>query len=163
MPARQSIGVIIIAGLVFDTTGLYMSKEQADLVQYLLCCGVNPNTKHIWIKYDQSGHSTRQTKMSLWEAYVEAFPDVWKSGHETDVRWALEVMQLLLRDGHADRNCCLPAGKKSLLSALTFEPHHEAYWRKRQDYLWNMFAGQLHGLLYGHGLLTREECQSLGF
>lgn len=162
MPDRQSIGTIIIAGLVFNSTGLAMSKEQADLVQCLLLCGVDPNTKYTWNKHEFLDESVRQMEMSLWEAYVSVFPKVWTSRSETDIQWALDVMQLLLRDGHADRNCCLPAGKKSLLSALTFEPHKKEKWLNCQRYAWSMFAGQLHGLLHAHGLLTREERQGLG-
>ena len=56
-----------------------------------------------------------------------------------------------------DAFCCLPAGKKSFLSALKFEPHLKERNRRRQTHLWSMFAGQLHGLLNAHGLLTREE------
>jgi energy-coupling factor transporter ATP-binding protein EcfA2 len=150
---RQTIGTIIIAGLfpVIFTVGLTMSREQADLVQYLLRSGVDPNTKYTWIE-----DSARQAKASLCEAYVEAFPEVWEESN-TDISWALEVMQLLLHDGHADRKCCLPAGKESLLSALAFKPHRDAEIPKHQGRQWRKFAGQLHDLLDEHGLLTREE------
>ena len=70
-------------------------------------------------------------------------------------------MHLLSRDGHADGGC-LPAGKKSLLSALTFEPHHQEYGPNRQNFWWSMFAGRLHGVLSAHELLAREERQVLG-
>jgi energy-coupling factor transporter ATP-binding protein EcfA2 len=121
---RQDAGTIIIAGILSNTVNLEMSQEQIDLVQCLLCSGVDPNTRYTWLKHDGGylEHSAGQMEMSLWEAYVEAFPDVWMSTTENGVRRALEVMQLLLRDGRADKQC-LPAGKKSHLSALTFEPH----------------------------------------
>jgi hypothetical protein len=99
----------------------------------------------------------RRSKASLCGAYVEAFPGGWESGLDADLPWKLEVLQLLLHEGRADKQCCLPAGKKSLLSALIFEPREEAVPRDRQSHRWIMFAGQLHALLDAHGLLTREE------
>jgi energy-coupling factor transporter ATP-binding protein EcfA2 len=154
---RQATGIIIIAGLVFNMTILTMSKEQTDLVQYLLRCGVNPNTKYTWTKGDFDDYSTHVTEMSLWETFIKAFPKVWTSHSGDHVRRALEVMRLLLHDGHADKECCLPAGKKSLLSALKFESHLKELYRDRQNRWWSMFAEQLHVLLHAHGLLTREE------
>jgi len=154
---QQATGIIIIAGLVFNMPNLAMSNEQTHLVQHLLSCGVNPNTKYTWTKDDFDDDSTLQMEVSLWEAFVKAFPEVWKSGSGDHVEWALEVMQLLLHDGHADKECCLPAGKTSLLSALKYVPHlHEDY-RNRQNRHWSMFAERLHVLLHAHGLLTREE------
>ena len=159
---RQATGTIIIALLLFDKgqranlarSREQASRDQADLVQYLLRSGVDPNTKYTWIERGFMGGNARQAKASLWEAYVEAFPEVWK-GVETDISWVLEVMQLLLHDGHADRKCCLPKGKESLLSALAFVPHRDAW--TLQSRRWREFAGQLHALLDAHGLLTREE------
>jgi hypothetical protein len=151
---RQATGTIIIAGLLFQTRYLEMSREQADLVQCLLCSGVNPNTKYTWNKH---GEDDRQFKASLWEAYVVAFPDFWTSTAEKAIPWALEMMQLLLNDGRADRRCCLPAGIKSLLSALTFEPHASAKFLDSQNRHWSKSAKKLHELLDAHGLLTREE------
>jgi hypothetical protein len=134
-----------------------MSRELTGLVQCLLRSGVSPNMRYTWIKHAVFDDSARQLKLSLWEAYIEAFSDVWTSRSETDIQCALEVMQLLLHDGHADKQCCLPAGKKSVLSALTFEPHFKDKFRHRQDRNWSMFAGRLHELLDAHGLLTRQE------
>jgi hypothetical protein len=156
-PDRQTTGAIIIAGLFSNTVGLEVSKELADLVHCLLRSGVDPNTRYTWIKRSSLDDSDPKVKLSLWEAYVEAFPDFWTSSSEIKVWWALEVMQLLLHDGHADKQCCLPTGKKSLLSALTFEPHYNTKMFNFQNHNWSMFAGQLHGLLGAHGLLTRKE------
>jgi hypothetical protein len=150
---RQAAGTIIITSLAFNTTSLKMSREHSDLIQFLLCSGVDANKDYTWEKT----FGFREFNASLWEACVEAFPDGWLTGTERDIAWKLEVLQLLLHGGHADRKCCLPAGKKSLLSALTFEPHKEASLRDRQNHRWSMFAGRLHNLLDVHGLLTPEE------
>jgi energy-coupling factor transporter ATP-binding protein EcfA2 len=154
---RQAIGTIIIAGLLFNRIGLAISRELADLVRCLLCSGVNPNTRYTWIKHSRLDNSALKVKLSLWEAYVETFPNVWRSRSEIDVWWALEMVQLLLYDGHADTKCCLPAGKQTLLSTLTFEPHHKIKWLNFQNYNWSMFAGRLHNLLDARGLLTPKE------
>jgi hypothetical protein len=154
---RQAIGTIIIAGLSFDRIGLAKSGELADLVRRLLFSGVNPNKRYTWIKHGFSDDSARQVKLSLWEAYIEDFSNVWISRSETDIWWALEVMQLLLNDGHADTRCCLPAGKTSFLSALTFELDPKTIWLNAQNRNWSMFAGRLHVLLDAHGLLTPKE------
>jgi hypothetical protein len=113
------------------------------LVQCLLCSGVDPNTRYIWSKHDDGylEHSSAlQMEMSLWEAYIEAFPDAWISKAETSVSSALKMMQLLLHDGRADKQCCLPAGKDSLLAALTFEPHFKQRFLNVQNRWWNVFA-----------------------
>jgi hypothetical protein len=152
---RQATGTIIIAGLLFRRTGPTMWKEQVVLMQYLLSSGVDPNRKFIWVT-PGLGSSEGHFKLSLWEAYVEAFPGVWTT-KETNIPRALEMTQLLLHDGHADKQCCLPAGKKSLLSALTFEPDR---WLERlswQNHWWSVFAGQLHEILDAHELLTPKE------
>jgi hypothetical protein len=154
---RQAIGTIIIAGLSFDRIGLAKSGELADLVRRLLFSGVNPNKRYTWIKHGFSDDSARQVKLSLWEAYIEDFSNVWISRSETDIWWALEVMQLLLNDGHADTRCCLPAGKTSFLSALTFELDPKTIWLNAQNRNWSMFSGRLHVLLDAHGLLTPKE------
>ena len=158
---RQATGTIIIAGLLFDPTSLRMLKEQAEVVRYLLCSGVDPNARYTWIKHffwsEQSG---RHVELSLWEAYVAAFPNFWAAISMTPVPWALEVLQLMLRDGHADKECSLPAGKKSLLSALKIEPLQYNYGLDRHKDYWNTFTGQLHTLLNAHGLLTRKERQT---
>jgi hypothetical protein len=155
---RHTIGTIIIAGMLFNRVGVAKSRELADLVRYLLSSGVHPNMRYTWIKHSFLDYSACQVKLSLWEAYIEAFPDVWTSRSETDIWWALEMVQLLLYDGHADTQCCLPAGKQSLLSALTFEPHSKTKWLNFQNHNWSMFAGRLHNLLNARGLLTPEEC-----
>jgi hypothetical protein len=157
MSDRYTIGTIIIAGILFNRVGLAKSRELADLVRCLLSSGVSPNTKYTWIKHSLVEDSARQVKLSLWEAYIEAFPDVWTSRSETDIWWALEMVQLLLYDGHADTKCCLPAGKQSLLSALTFEPHPKIKWLNFQNHNWSMFAGRLHNLLDARGSLTQKE------
>jgi hypothetical protein len=154
---RQATGTIIIASLLFCKTGPAMRKEQLVLMQYLLRSGVDPNIKYIW-DILRFGGSDGQLKLSLWEAYVGAFRDAWKTKKPSIPR-ALQMMQLLLHDGHADKKCCLPAGKKSLLSALTFKPDRSAEWLSWQNHWWSMFAGRLHVLLHAHGLLTSEECR----
>jgi hypothetical protein len=158
---RQDAGTIIIAGLLPNTGNLKTSQEKVDLVKCLLCSGVDPNTRYTWLKYDGGylEHSnTLQMGVSLWEAYVEAFPDVWMSKTEPHISSALKVMQLLLHDGRADTHC-LPAGKKSLLSALTFEPQDDAKLLNRQNRSWSKCAGRLHDILNAHKLLTSEECR----
>ena len=153
---RQATGTIIIAGLLFvlfDTISPANSRVRSDLMRCLLRSGVNPNTKYTWIRNDPFSQLT----VSLWEAYVEAFSHVWTSKAETDILKALEMLQLLLHDGLPDKNCRLPAGNESLLSALTLRPHGEEKIRLRQNRWWSKFAERLHNLLDAHGLLTPEE------
>jgi hypothetical protein len=152
---RQATGTIIIAGLLFWADIQATVRERIDLTQCLLRSGVNPNTRYGWI----AGHPSdgRDRQLSIWEAYVETFPEIWASTSETDVSRALEMMQLLLHEGRADKQCCLPAGEKSLLSALMFEPHANAEARNHQNHNWSMFAGRLRVLLDAHGLLTPKE------
>jgi energy-coupling factor transporter ATP-binding protein EcfA2 len=157
MSDRHTIGTIIIAGILFNRVGLAKSRELADLVRCLLSSGVHPNMRYTWIKHSFLDDSARQVKLSLWEAYIDVFADVWTSRSETDIWWALEMVQLLLYDGHADTQCCLPAGKQSLLSALAFEPHSKTKWLNFQNHNWSMFAGRLHSLLGARGLLTPKE------
>jgi hypothetical protein len=169
---QQATGIIIIAGLLLNLSFSQISREQIVLVQSLLCSGVNPNMKYTWIKGGwmddkiNSGGSTEndsekppliQVTMSLWEAFVDVFSRIWLSEAETTVLFALEMMQLLLHDGRVNTKCCLPAGKKSFLSALTFEPHLAITFLKLQNDNWSMFAGRLHDILDAHGLLTTEE------
>jgi hypothetical protein len=153
---QQLTGTIILAGLLFRVADLTKSREQVDLLQHLLRSGVDPNKKCTWSKYDGFGDNADEFGASLWEAYVEAFPRLWRSKSETDISWVLEAIQLLLHDGRADKNCCLPAGKRSLLSALTLDLHHNPRPLKYQNHS-SRFAGRLHCLLDAHGLLTREE------
>jgi energy-coupling factor transporter ATP-binding protein EcfA2 len=157
MSDRHSIGTVIIAGILFNRVGLAKSRELTDLVRCLLCSGVNPNMRYTWIEHSFLDDSVRQVKLSLGEVYVETFPNVWRSRSETDIWWALEMVRLLLYDGHADTKCCLPAGKQSLLSALTFEPHPKIKWLNFQNHNWSMFAGRLHNLLDARGSLTQKE------
>jgi hypothetical protein len=152
---RQATGIIIIAVLLLNATHLWApSRDQIDWVQCLLRSGVDPNAKYTFGK-----RLSGQYKASIWEAYIEVFPHFWTSRNETKIWRALEMMQLLLHDGRANRECRLPAGKVSLLSALTFEPHRKGNDRCCQYHWWSMFAGQLHNLLDAHGLLTPEERQ----
>jgi hypothetical protein len=157
---RQATGTIIIADLLLSRLGEISPRERADLMRSLLRSGVNPNTKYTWIKDKHLGDGAHQLKLSLWEAYVEDFPHVWACKGEKDVAQALEMIQLLLHDGHANKKCCLPAGNKSLLSALTFKPNRTPGMERmlnRQNYRWSMFAGKLHEILDAHELLTPEE------
>jgi energy-coupling factor transporter ATP-binding protein EcfA2 len=149
---RQATGNIILAGMLFDRNTLDRPDEQADLVQYLLCSGVDTNTEYTWRKLNYVPY----LKATLWEAYVDTFRYFWYTP-EAKILWALGTLQMLLRDGHADKQCRLPAGKSSLLSALKFEPHGKSGSRDTNDFYWNLFAGQLHEILNAHGLLTREE------
>ena len=154
---RQATGAIIIAGLLFFKAISTCMGDVDDVVRFLLRSGVDPNTKYDWMEDGFSGDGTRRSNASLWEKYIEFFPDLWASESHFEIRQALKIIQLLLHYGHADKQGCLPAGKKSLLSALTFEPQDDGELLNRQNCRWKEFAGQLHALLDAHGLLTREE------
>jgi hypothetical protein len=152
---RQVTGTIIIAGLLFWTDIQTTVRERIDLTQCLLRSGVNPNTRYGWIEGRPSDGRDRQ--LSIWEAYVETFPEIWASTSETDVSRALEMMQQLLHEGRADKQCCLPAGEKSLLSVLTSMPHGRRKTLYLQNHNWSMIAGRLHDIMDAHALLTPQE------
>jgi hypothetical protein len=137
---RQAAGTVIIASILFCRTRLPISKEQVDLVKFLLRSGTDPNTRYTWRR------SSYNLKASLWEAYLEECSAVWRFGIEDRFRETLIMMQLMLLDGRADRKCCLPAGHKSFLSALTAGTGYDN-------------NGQLHRFLDAHGLLTPQECR----
>jgi hypothetical protein len=151
-PDRMATGTIIIAGLLPLIFGEGLSRDQTDLVQCLLCSGVNPNKKYTWFKPGYLDEPDRRFKVSLWEVYVEAFVEVWMNESGCRVSCGLDILQLMLHDGRADKQCRLPEGRNSLLNALTFEPENMI-----ANEGWGKFAGRLHDLLDAHGLLSREE------
>ena len=155
---RQAVGTIILAGNVVRTSNWPRTIEQIGVVMSLLTAGVSPNLRYTWMCPGPVNFSKRRASMSLWEAYIECFPNIWRES-DALVNRALNVMRLLLDEGNANTHCQLPAGHNSFLSAIKYESREKAgeHGLEHRQRSWSRHSRELFTMLAERGLLTCEE------
>lgn len=154
---HQSIGTIILCGLVFPFPRRGISGDHVEFAKTLLSSGVSPNVEYFWYNEWDLPSTRCATKLTFWEAYIMNLSDVWSSDDDLHVRSMLDTMMLLLDVGHANPASRLPNGHKTLFSAIKPPPRRKMKHQVRQDENWEAHGQSLLRLLSDRGLLSEYD------